>query len=168
MSLRNLSILNSKEVKLIFKDLQEKFGVEEKRLPFVFLKNSKDRIFLVNKEIELVDLDAIRVDLIGLYIGTIQSDGMRLSIEGSQLIAPLASKNVLELTKSQRDEWIKGHDQPFAEEGSRTVIVTYAGDVLGCGKIKNKTLLNYVPKSRRLVVINEREVHDGAVSCNHC
>lgn len=149
-----LTIMNSKEVKNLMHHLSEQFGVNEK-LNFVFLLNTKGKVYVLNRDIDRIDYETYWIDSAGLYFGTFQKDGFRLSIEGSQIISEFATKNVLEFTNEQKHEWLKGNDVDVEETLSRLVIVKYENDYFGCGKIKEKILLNSVPKSRRLSVINE-------------
>ncbi|MFC2133906.1 hypothetical protein ACFLTH_04755 [Bacteroidota bacterium] len=151
--MQDLKILNSKEVKKILKILESQFGFKDK-LEFVFLQSSKDRLYIVNRDIERIELEKLRVNALGLYFATIAKDGIRLSIEGSQIIGPKAKKNILELTDFQFEFWLKGIDMKIENDLEGFVLVKHGKDFVGCGKLKEGTLLNYVPKSRRLVVVN--------------
>jgi len=146
--------MNSKEVKNLFLKLKEQFGVEEKP-NFVYLINNKEKVYVLNRDIEKIDYESYWIDSAGLYFGTYQKDGFRLSIEGSQILSKLAKKNVLELTKEQKHDWLKGNDVQTDETISRLVIVKSKKDYFGCGKVKEGILLNAVPKSRRLNIVNE-------------
>ena len=154
--------MNSKERKKLLQTLQDQFGIEE--LPDgAYIRNAKDKVYVVNREIELIPYEKLYIDAIGLYLGAWQIDGFRLSIEGSQWLAPMATKNKIVLSADQRVLWLKGLDLDWEADAPAFVIVTYGVDVLGCGKIRmprdgkdeSCLLLNYVPKARRLIVINE-------------
>jgi|FLOH01.1.fsa_nt_gi NOL1/NOP2/fmu family ribosome biogenesis protein len=151
--MQNLKILNSKEIKIIHKNLKEQFGFEEK-LNYVFLRNSNDRIYIVNRAIDRFDLEALRIDSIGLYFATVMPEGLRLSIEGSQLIGPKAQKNILEIKDLAFEMWLKGLDFKVETNFKDFVIVKHNNNFVGCGKIKDGSLFNYVPKARRLIVVN--------------
>lgn len=162
-------ILNSKERKLLLQALEKEFGITS--LPEgVYLQNAKDKVFLVNRDLERVDFERLLIDSIGLYMGGWQIDGFRLSMEGAQLLRPLCTKGIIKLNTAQRNNWLTGIDLVWDGEAlsdtSHFVIVTYdkTGDVLGCGKIRQAkehddtqqvTLMNFVPKARRLHTINE-------------
>ncbi|MBU1854299.1 MAG: hypothetical protein KKF89_01120, partial [Nanoarchaeota archaeon] len=62
--------------------------------------------------------------------------------------------NILELNKEQFEQWLKGEDIEINTSMKDFVIVKHNSDYVGCGKIKNNLLMNYVPKARRLVVVN--------------
>jgi len=141
-----MKILNSREIKAIYKQLEEQFG-NKKKLDFGFLENNKDKIFLISKKYAELDTKRLRVNNLGMYFAKRQIDGIRLSIEGSQMIEP--TKNIIQLNKEQMEQWLKGEDIPFEHE-TAYVIVKHNKDVLGCGRVVNNILRNMVPKERRL------------------
>ncbi|MFH1770706.1 MAG: hypothetical protein ABH828_04055 [archaeon] len=151
--MQNLKILNSKEKKNILKVLKEQFNYKEKP-DYVFLQNSNDRIYVIHRDMEKMDLKKLRIDSIGIYFATLMPEGIRLSIEGSQIVGKTAKKNILELNKEQFENWLKGADFDIETKLKNFVLVKYKGDFLGCGKVKDGKLLNYVPKARRLSVVN--------------
>lgn len=152
---KNLTILNSKEVKEIRKQLTKQFGIDEK-FDFVFLRNNKDKLYVVNRDIELLNFEEFWIDSVGMYFGTFQIDGFRPSVEGAQFLYKYAKKNVIELSQEQKHEWFKGQDVELnLENENRIVIVKSGDDILGAGKVKNSVLLNALPKARRLSVVNE-------------
>lgn len=152
---KNLTILNSKEIKEIRKMLTEQFGIDEK-FDFVFLRNTKDKLYVVNREIELINFEDFWIDSAGMYFGRFQIDGFRPSVEGAQFLYKYATKNVVELTQEQKHEWLMGRDITLEKENEDRIVLVKSGvDILGSGKIKNKLLLNALPKARRLNTVNE-------------
>ena len=149
----NLKILNKKEVKNILNLLNKQFDFKDK-LDYVFLQNEKGKLFIANKEIFDVDFKKIKINNLGLYFGQLKNNELRLSIEGSQLIGKDCSKNILELNNKQKQEWMKGIDINYNGK-SGFVLIKYANDFLGCGKIIKDKILNFVPKERRLRVVND-------------
>ena len=141
-----MKILNSREIKAIYKQLEEQFG-NKKKLDYGFLENNKDKIFLISKKYAELDTKKLRVNNLGMYFAKRQIDGIRLSIEGSQMIEP--TKNVIQLNKEQMEQWVKGEDIPF-EHQTAYVIVKHKDDTLGCGRVVKNLLRNMVPKERRL------------------
>ena len=167
--MQNLKILNSKEKKNILKVLNEQFDYKEtlsrksagapkgkllSEPDYVFLRNAKDRIYIIHRDMEKMDLEKLRIDSIGIYFATIMPEGIRLSIEGSQIVGKTAKKNILELNEEQFENWLKGIDFELETDMKDFVLIKYKDDFLGCGKIKEGRLLNYVPKARRLSVVN--------------
>jgi len=162
-----LKFLNSKEVKEILKLIENQWGAELK-LNYHILKNNKNRIFLINKDINKIELDKLRINSIGMYFCDLEN-GIRLSIEGSQIIGPKATNNVAEIDEEQVKQWLKGEDLELREgSSSRTsnisplpsprsrqdysgfVVIKHDNDFLGTGKYKEGKILNYVSKSRRI------------------
>lgn len=147
-------ILNSKEIKNINKELEDRFGVN---LPKenVYLMNDKDRLYISTRMIEEIDVRNIRVNSYGIYIMTILGSNMRLSIEGSQILGPDATKNVIVLDDDDADLWMKGRDLGCSKGIHGIFIIrNEKGDFMGSGSAKEGKLLNYVPKERR---INRRD-----------
>tara|TARA_B100000315_G_scaffold174755_1_gene163183 strand:+ start:1299 stop:1754 length:456 start_codon:yes stop_codon:yes gene_type:complete len=144
-----LQILNTKEIKEILKLIEAQWCAKLK-LDYAFLKNNKDRIFVINKDIQKIDLSKLRINSIGIYFCEVDRKGIRLSIEGSQIVGPKATKNVAEITEEQEKQWLKGEDLEVDENYSGFVIVKHQNDFLGTGKFKENKVLNYVNKARRV------------------
>jgi len=148
----NLKILNKKAIKEILKKVKEQWDADVDFGDKVFLQDKENDIYIVNKDISKIDLSKLRINSIGLYIAQQMIDGLRLSIEGSQLIGPKAKKNVLELGEKQAKEWLKGYDLENDKSLRGFLIIKHKEDFLGCGKAKDNKILNYVPKNRRLKI----------------
>jgi NOL1/NOP2/fmu family ribosome biogenesis protein len=150
---QQLKILNSKEVKEIHQKLEYQFGFTGK-LDYVFLlSEKKEKLYLFNKDLGKIDLGKVRVDAMGLYFASFYEDQIRLSIDGSQMIGPQCTKNVLEVTKPQMQQWLMGEklqmaEVPGAAEAKGFVILRWGKHYLGCGKIVGELILNYIPKTR--------------------
>src|SRR3989338_2385764 len=143
-----LKILNNKEIKEIYRLVEKQWGAKIK-LDYGFLKNNKNRIFVVNKDISKIDFSKLRLNSVGMYFCEIDSRGIRLSIEGSQIIGPKAAKNIVELDEEETRKWLKGEDlEKNCENCSGFVILNHKDDFLGAGKYANGRILNYVGKTR--------------------
>ncbi len=176
--MQNLKILNSKEIKHILEKLEEQFGFEIRKneLEYIFLMNKENKLYILTKDVELINLDELRIDSLGMYFGELYKETIRLSIEGAQLVGKTAKKNIVFLNREQMSEWVKGNDindfeikenENKDDEKSNDeikkgfLIVKYLNektdheDILGCGKLKDGKLLNYISKSRKLIVVNE-------------
>lgn len=158
----NLKILNSRETKHILEKLSEQYGYAYDRTEqeYVFLMNKDDRIYIVSRAIELIPYPEFRIDSIGMYFGEMYKESLRLSIEGSQFIGPKSSRNIVDIDKYQMIEWIKGSDIEHEDTGRDFVMIRYTdpengkSDFFGAGKYKDGKIMNYVSKSRKLVVVN--------------
>ena len=146
-----LKILNSKEIKKILKLIENQWNAKL-TLKYAFLQNNKNRIFIVNKDLEKIELEKLRFNSIGMYFCEINDQDIRLSIEGSQLIGPTATKNIVEINKEQTRQWFKGEDLEIKGNYSGFLIIKHNNDFLGSGKYKEGRILNYVSKSRRVNV----------------
>ncbi len=147
----SLRILPTKQIKFFKKLIKEQWGADFKD-DFVFLMSTKNRIYLAHKDIGKVNLNKLKINTIGMYFAEFRKEKLRLSIEGSQLIGPLAKKNVVELPDVFIIPWLRGIDIAFKAEGSDFVIIKNKSDFMGCGKVMQDKILNFIPKARRLMV----------------
>ncbi|HLC32716.1 MAG TPA: hypothetical protein VJJ82_02730 [Candidatus Nanoarchaeia archaeon] len=142
--------MTSKEVKRFLQMIEKQYGKVPKLFEESAFVRRNERIAIVTRAIEQVIDKKIRINSAGLYIAEVRDDQLRLSIEGSQLIGPHATKNVCEFSREQVKEWLQGKDVPVDDVFSEFVIVKYGSDYLGSGKFKEGLILNFVPKTRRL------------------
>lgn len=148
-----LKILNSKEIKEIYKLIEKQWGARIK-LDYGFLKNSKNRVFIISKDISRIDISRLRLNSIGMYFCEDDKAGIRLSIEGSQIIGPKAAKNVVELDENETRKWFRGEDlEKECRDCKGFIILKNKSDFLGSGKYSNGRILNYVGKARRVSII---------------
>jgi NOL1/NOP2/fmu family ribosome biogenesis protein len=145
----SLKVLNAREKKEINKRIKEQWDCEiDKSL--VFLLSNKNKLYVAEKDLGLVDFAKLRVDNIGLYVCTVSEKDIRLSIEGSQLLGRIAKKNVVEITKEEVRQWFRGEDIKTDVKMNGFVILKCGEDFVGCGRITEKGILNFVPKVRRV------------------
>ncbi len=147
--MQQLEILNSKRVKEILHLINEQWGCEWKT-DLVFLLSAKDKVHVVSRCLEKLDTSQLKIDSLGMYFAAIENGELRLSIEGSQIIGPLAKHNVVELDDKETKQWIAGEDLEKDTEWSGFVLIRHKKDFLGTGRVKEKKILNYFPKSRRV------------------
>jgi NOL1/NOP2/fmu family ribosome biogenesis protein len=146
--------LSSKEVKRILKQLKEEYEAEP-LLDYQFLINHEDKVYIINNEIKNINFSILRTNTIGLYIGRLVKNELKLSIEGSQLIGPYAKKNTIELDDKLIQEWIRGFNIDLEGSHKGFVIIKNKNDYFGCGKHKENKILNMVPKERRIVSLRK-------------
>jgi len=145
-----LKILNSKEIKEIYNLIERQWGAKIK-LDYGFLKSNKNRVFVISKDISKIDFSKLRLNSVGMYFCEIDNKGIRLSIEGSQIVGPKATKNIVELNEEETKKWFKGEDlEKECKNCSGFLIIKHKNDFLGTGKYSNGRILNYVSKSRRV------------------
>ena len=147
----NFKPLNSKEKENVLKLIKKQFSIEELHLDYIFFSNEDHKIFIISKDVSKINLSNLRINNIGLYFGKIEDDGFRLSIEGSQIIGNLALNNIIEIDDVDTKKWFLGEDIPTKVDNVRGyVILRNKNDFLGCGKIKNNKIINYIDKGRRI------------------
>ena len=128
------------------------------------LISSKQKLYLLTKDIVMIEKNEekeLRIDSAGLYIGRIENEGIRLSIEGSQLVGPQSDKHMLEIDEEHLEAWVKGEDFNLSEQEQKKInneegffIIKFDNDYIGCAQIKKGNVRSLVSKERRLKVLN--------------
>ncbi len=146
MEIRNLKLLNNKEVKKIKEILNDQFGILD--FPqWTWFQNNEQKICVISKEIERIDVQGLRINNLGCYIAKQEPHFLRLTMEGAQYLGPKAKKNIIII--EDKSDWMKGVDIASSlDQGA--VIIKYQNDFLGSGYSAKGIIKNYVPKERRL------------------
>jgi len=148
--MQNLKILNKKQVKEILAIIKNQWDCTH-NLDYIFLLNEKNKLYIVNKDINKIDLSKLRINSLGLYFGELKNNQLRLSIEGSQLIGKFAKNNVIKLNDKEARLWLKGYDIEKKAKSEGFVILKHNTDYLGTGRYKDNKIFNFVPKTRRIM-----------------
>lgn len=125
---------------------------------YAYLENvNKLKIYLVTKDISKIDINQLRIDRYGLYLGERKGEQFRLSMEGTQLLAQEASENkielnnVIDLVEEELRNYFKGLDleKPELSRESKLIFLRYKKDIFGCAKLKDGKIINFLPKIHR-------------------
>jgi NOL1/NOP2/fmu family ribosome biogenesis protein len=143
--------LQSSQKKRIIQQLNDQFGVTN--LPYLFLQFGKEKIRVYSGNLAKEDLSNLdknaRIENMGLYFARIQPDGIRLTLDGVQLVRDQITKNIMEINDEQADMWFKGNDLDIQAE-SAFKILKNNNEFIGCGKSTGDRITNFVPKERRI------------------
>ncbi len=155
--------MKRKEASSLLEQIGEEYGCDAKILlidRYVFFISDKNKVYIINEELKDIDTQTLRINSFGLYFCEINRGKIRLSIEGSQIIGPIATKNVTEFDDVTAKKWIMGEDiEEWTEETKGFTIIKHnvkaandkiMTDFLGCGKYKEQRILNFIPKQRRI------------------
>lgn len=148
----DFKLLPRKEKKIIIKLLKEEFGID--KVNFEFFRTGKKRIWVCSRDLVNLDLRGLKLHSIGFYLGEWDGDLFRLSFDATQLFSKNIKKNIIEFNDNQAKAWFEGYDVPITANlaqkyDKRYVVVKYKEDMIGCGKVRNGKVWNYVPKDRR-------------------
>ncbi|WXG40033.1 MAG: hypothetical protein WED07_04300 [Candidatus Freyarchaeum deiterrae] len=135
--------------------IEKQFGV---KINFKFREAGKNKVYAY-KECTNLEKQSIEIVHYGVYFGRFDKDGLRLSIEGAQLIGKEAKRNIIEIDHNKAVKWMKGEDLKIESGAQGYVILKWKNYYLGCGEIKNGTIKNHLPKDRR-ITIQETEPQD--------
>ncbi|HJO14889.1 MAG TPA: hypothetical protein QGG70_02460 [Candidatus Pacearchaeota archaeon] len=143
--------LSSSQKKKILEQLEDQFGINS--LPYLFLQFGKDKIRIYSGNLSKDNLNSLdkntRIENMGLYFARIQPDGIRLTIDGIQLVKNQITKNIMEINNNQAEDWFKGNDLDIKAE-SAFKILKNNDEFIGCGKSTGDRITNFVPKERRI------------------
>ncbi len=147
-----IKFLNGQEKERIIRLLSQQFGIKD--IPFTIARLGKERIIVFSGELsdrEILNIDQVaHIEGVGLYFAKEDMDGLRLSIEGSQLLKNQITKNIFELDEKQAEQWMMGSEINIKTGKRGFYIMKYKDDFLGTGKISAEKISNFVPKPRRL------------------
>lgn len=159
--MQKLDFLNSKAKRELVDSLKHMYGFEGE-IPGHLMISGKDKIFLME------DSDILRsskdrelwIDRAGLKIGSMSLGGIRLNIEGAQLLGPHATQRVLEIIPEHLEAFVKGQDFLLEQEelsqvpSSGLVILKHGRDFIGSGIVKDGKLWNQLSKNRKVKNLN--------------
>jgi NOL1/NOP2/fmu family ribosome biogenesis protein len=152
-----MKVLEKEEVENLERMIEKNYGTRVGLNQFLVLLSSEEKIWLASKEIMNLDMRKFPVNSIGMNFGKIKrNDKVNLTIEGSQMVGKLATKNVVALDEQEAQKFMQGSDvKPQQEincEYHNFAIVKSGEDVLGSSPLTEEGLQNLLPKSRRVPI----------------
>lgn len=118
---------------------------------WLFYTLNDNRIWLLSSELVNFDTKNVNVELIGLYFSFFDSERLRLSPEGAQIVGLTASKNVLLISDEDAEQLIRGFDLDINTNlDAEYIIIKTRKGVLGVGKNHKDKLLCQFKKNRRI------------------
>jgi NOL1/NOP2/fmu family ribosome biogenesis protein len=143
-----LTIMRNKDIKQVLSLIKEQFGCGIKG-EHLFLISKNDKVYVTNPELREINTENLKINNTGSYFGKIERAGFRLSIEGSEILDN-PKKNILELTDEEFQAYMAGENLMLDEKQENAYkIIKYKKHFIGCGRVSNNVLLNYIPKARR-------------------
>lgn len=166
-----MKIIYSSEKKRILERIDEQYGISELRYLLLKFGNQKkfkkfsgakssgifymDKIRIYSGSLSNNELNTLaanlRIENIGLYFAKQEKDGIRLTLDGVQILKHQITKNILELTNQQAEEWLRGMDLGI-KTGRGFKILKNNDDLIGCGKSTGEKITNFIPKERRIKI----------------
>lgn len=147
-----LEILKRTEKDEILEMLEKQFGI--KKLPYLLVRQGREKLRAFTGEASKEELLAItrelNVEILGIYFGKLETGGIRLSIDATNLLASQITKNILELDDNEIIQWMRGNNLEINKEEQGYKIIKNNNDFFGTGKASNGILYNFVPKDRRI------------------
>ncbi len=156
--MQKIKRLRRKEIKVIFEGILDSFGIEIDR-GFLFYETPKGKVYMVNSSFLDFDIEGLRIDKGGFYFCERKGNFIRLSMQAAQMIGQKAKEekvellNVVELSEEEYLKYMKGEDVKTVKSDAKSVLLSFRGEVFCPAQIKEKYILNYVPKAYRGTVI---------------
>ncbi len=149
---RKFETLKRAEKERIIEKLNNQFGI--KNLPYLLIRHGRERIRAFSGSLSREELEKlgenINIELVGIYLGKEEHEGIRLSHDAPSILHNQITKNIIELTEEQAKEWLKGRDLEIKSDIHGFVILKYNEFLIGCGKSSGERITNFVPKERRV------------------
>ncbi len=150
--MNRLKILRYKEKRKLEDELRERFGIE--KIPGIIAQRGRERLFLFQGNFSIKQIKELEkqvfIERLGNYFAKVGEGGIRLSIEGTQLLKDQIKKNVFELNEEQTQEWMMGRELLIKTGKRGFLVIKHKDNFLGCGKASEQKIGNFIPKQRRL------------------
>ena len=147
----SFKFLSKHERRKLLDEFKENFGIS--KLNYLFLRAGKEKIrafsgSLSREEISVLSR-TLNIELMGIYLAKQQGNEIRLSHDAVSLLRKEINKNIIELSASETEKWLRGEDiDKKVEKGF--VILKHEDDLIGTGKSNGERIFNFVPKERRV------------------
>ncbi|MEK6848176.1 MAG: tRNA pseudouridine(55) synthase TruB [Nanoarchaeota archaeon] len=148
-----MKIISKKEKERILNKLKEDYGIGQINGTLLETGKGKIRLFTGNLAQEEVNriIFNIRTEMIGIYLAKKDENETRISFDSLSLFRNEVSKSVIEISDEDAKIWGNGEEigTDAQNKNNGFVIIRNNGNLLGCGKIKDGQIKNFVPKERR-------------------
>jgi NOL1/NOP2/fmu family ribosome biogenesis protein len=148
-----MRLLTSAERRYLIKRLVDQHGIEDAFDDLVLIRAGQGRIRTATKEAYEVACRLRRTQQVGLYVAKIVKGDVILSIEGSQLLGNMITKNMVELSEKEAEEWMRAAPIQRPERIEGKYVVARCGDFyLGSGRVsRDGRIYPQVAKWRRVM-----------------
>jgi NOL1/NOP2/fmu family ribosome biogenesis protein len=124
-----------------------RFGIPETAFEGYCFYRKRRNIWVVSK----TELPKLRYETIGLRMISTKGKAWKPTTYALQLFGRHATKNVVELSHEQVEPFVAGESQLIDDDlENGYVIVSFIGDVIGCGLYARGKLVSQLPKERRI------------------
>jgi len=128
------------------------------KLPHLLIPSGKEKIRGYSGDLSMDEISNLgniaNMENIGLYLFHEYETEIRLSTDAIHILKDQITKNILVLNKDQKQMWFKGQDIPIPDEWKNQEngfrVLKFEDDFIGCGKLVDDRLINYMPKERRI------------------
>jgi NOL1/NOP2/fmu family ribosome biogenesis protein len=156
MQVKKMKILGKKEIESIERTVEKNYGAEIDLKQFLVLETFEEKIWLVTKYLLNLDFNRLQINSVGMNFGKLKrNDKINLTVEGSQIVGPKATKNTCILNEENAKKFMQGSDvKPDGDincEYHNFSIIKFGEDILGSSLLNEEGIKNLLPKSRRII-----------------
>ena len=151
MQVKKMNEIEKKEIERI---VEKNYGAKIDLSSFDCYINKRNEIYLVSK---FVDEKLITIaSYAGMYFGRLKrNEKIQLSVEGSQIVGKLASKNIAIVDDENISRYMEGLTCNWVElincEINNFVLIKNGNDFFGTGILREDKIESLVPKARRIM-----------------
>ncbi|MFW6025033.1 MAG: hypothetical protein ACOCRX_01700 [Candidatus Woesearchaeota archaeon] len=147
---KHVNFLNNKEKRELLNKIYYHWEVDLSKFfkDLIVNLSDKNRIYLIKRDVMKLDLNFKLKGSLGLYFGTIESDGIRLSTQGAQYLKKTPYK--LDLGKNLAKKYFnkeKINVSHLKYKQNPYLILTCDDLILSCDKVKKGEIINYLNKT---------------------
>ncbi|MGB3944987.1 MAG: hypothetical protein WBK88_09370 [Methanothrix sp.] len=138
--------------------MESRFGIPPRAFEGVSFFRRGRNVWAVS----LPDLPDLDFEAVGLRFLSLRGRVPKPTTYALQLFGRFATKNAVDLSDGEARRFIAGERQQLSapvEDGY--VVVSYRGDVLGCGLYSRGDLISQLPKERRIDVRDIESSEEG-------
>ena len=131
----------------IIKNLKQ-FGIDN--LPYILTKKHNE-VFAFSgslNEKKLKKLEPLNIRQIGAKILSREGSKYRLTLDSLTILKP--TKKIIEISDKKAKRWLEGKEINIGKDIQGFVILKNKGELIGCGKVTNQKVTNFIPKGRRI------------------
>jgi NOL1/NOP2/fmu family ribosome biogenesis protein len=151
MQVKKMSENEKREIERI---VEKNYGAKIDLSSFDCYINNRNEIYFVSKSVKerLISI----ASFVGVYFGRLKrNEKIQLSVEGSQIVGKLASRNIAIVDDENISRYMEGLECKWSElincEVNNFVLIKNGNDFFGSGILREDKIENLVPKARRIM-----------------
>jgi NOL1/NOP2/fmu family ribosome biogenesis protein len=146
--------MSEEEVEGLKRIIEKNYGCNIDFSSYDFYVTKRNEVFIAikNLEEELIK----KASYFGFYFGKLKrNEKIQLSVEGSQIVGKIASKNIAILNDENISRFMESLECKWENlincETNNFVLIKHGEDFFGCGILRENKIESLIPKARRIM-----------------